>query len=333
MIPRILIIPPMRPWYMEAHAEYLIRHLSDEFFIEVAEVPYPPYENFIGRFPETSPFMRSPDDYDLIWPILPSHWGITEKEKYSKKVCMVWYQPNEGGYYEDLAGLAAATDKAEESMKNYPHHRVRFGVDTDLFKPFSMVCDDNLLHVGMVGTLLNPRRITPQIVNAFKGVEGVKLELFPNIAPRTEKELNEVGGDLSLIQSGDKFWPGLPNIYNRLDILLRVDSDPGYSFPVTEAAACGVPVITTDGGIDNIITDAGGGYLIKGNRDSYQADLDGLARQARDQVLFLKDKPELRKMMGQIGRSTVEKYFKWETVIPAWREFFREGVKNAHRNS
>ena len=85
---------------MEAHYEYLIRYLSDEFFIEQAQVPYPPYENFLDRFPETSPLERNPDDYDLIVPILPSHWGLADDqhEKYSKKVAVIMYEPGEGDW-------------------------------------------------------------------------------------------------------------------------------------------------------------------------------------------------------------------------------------------
>ena len=111
---KILIIPPL-PWYMSVHAEYLIRHLSDKFFIEVADVPYPPYENFLDRFPETNPYQRNPDDYDLLWPILPSHWVVTEKDKYAHKVATVFYQPNEGRF-EDMAVVGAATPMASKSL-------------------------------------------------------------------------------------------------------------------------------------------------------------------------------------------------------------------------
>ncbi len=319
----------MRPWYMEAHIEYLIRELSDEFFIEVADVPYPPYENFLDRFPDTSPFQRSPDDYDLVWPILSTHWGITEKDKYRKKTCLVWYQPNEGNYFDDLAGIAAATPFAKKSLEGKPHHDVFFGVDTNLFQPYGMVREDDLFHVGMVGTLLNPRRITPYMVDALKDVSGIRLMLFPNMTPRTQKELNEIGGRLDMIISGDKFWPGLPNIYNQLDVLIRPDSDPGYSFPVLEAMACGVPFISTDSGIDRQLADSGAGFLIEGDRASYQADLKGLAEKVRRKVIYLRDNIVPRRQMGIAGRREVLENWTWDRAIPLWREFFRSSLQNA----
>lgn len=333
MIPKILIVPPMKGWYMEAHAEYLIRYLSDEFFIEVADVPYPPYENFLNRFPETSPFQRSPDDYDLIFVMLPSHWVITEAEKYKHKVCEVWYQPGEGSW-EEIAAYGVATPLAEQSLQGRKKfHSLRFGIDTDLFKPIPMIREDDLLHVGMIGTLFNPRRIVPEVTKVLKDVEGIRLMYFPVGAPRDKKELDAMGGNLDYIVAGDKYWPGIPNLYNRLDILLRVDHDPGYSFPTLEAAACGVPVIATDSGIDHLVCEAGGGILLQGNRASYLEDLDGLANRIKEHVIYFRDNPEIRKKAGQRGRKFIENNFTWDKFILAWREFFREGVKNANRSS
>lgn len=320
------------PWYMEANAEYLVRYLSDEFFIEIATVPYPPYTNFLSRFPETNPFQRNPDDYDLLFPLLPTHWVIGDAEKYIHKLCLVWYQPNEGNWFENLAAIGAATPLAEVSLKDKKYHSLRFGVDTDLFKPIEMAREDDLFHVGMVGTLYNPRRITPQISKALGGIKGIRLMFFPNQTPRDQKELDAVGGSLNNIIAGDKRWTGLPNIYNRLDVLIRTDHDPGYSFPTLEAASCGVPVIVTNSGIDHLITEAGGGILIDGDRASYLEDLDKLANRVKEAVIFLKDNPGDRKAMGENARKAVLNQWQWKKFIPAWREFFREAVKNANSN-
>lgn len=329
MIKKILIIPPM-PWYMEAHAEYLIRYLSDEFFIEIADVPYPPYENFIARFPETYPFQRNPDDYDLLFPLLATHWVITMKEKYRHKIAQVWYQPDEADAHE-IAVLGAATPFTENSITNRPFHSLRFGIDTELFKPYKMVREDTLLHVGMVGNLLNPRRMTTEIVKALKDVPGIRLMLFLTKRPKTNHDMDFIGGmeTMEYIVSGEKIWCGLPNIYNRLDVLIRCDSDPGYSFPVLEAAACGVPVITTDSGVDSIIFEANGGLLIPGNRQYYLSHPEEVAKKVKEGVIFFRDNREIQKAMGFAGRKEITKNWQWDRFIPAWRDFFREGIKNA----
>ena len=334
MIPKILIIPPgiEGGWYMENHAEYLIRELSDEFFIEVADVPYPPYDDFLDRFPETNPFQRNPDDYDLLWPLLPTHWVVTDKDKYAHKTATVFYQPNEGRF-QDVAVVGAANPKAykELSDTNTKYFKLRFGVDINHFKPLLHKREDDLLHVGMVGNLYNPRRMVPDVVEVLKDVYGIKIMLFLNQAPQTDHDIDLLGGakNVKYIVSGSKGWAGLPNLYNRLDVLIRCDSDPGVSFPVMEAAACGVPVIATDSGIDHIITEAGGGYLIKGDRSYYQSNPTEVAEKVREHVIYFRDHPVERLKMGIKARLEIITNWTWEDQILEWREFFREGIKNA----
>jgi len=322
------------PWYMEAQAEYLIRHLSDEFFIEVADVPYPPYENFLDRFPETYPFQRSPDDYDLIVPLLATHWVVTEREKYRHKIGQIWYQPNEGDA-DNIAVIGATTPMAQESLRGRDFVSLRFGVDINHFRPLNMAKEDELLHVGMVGNLYNPRRMVPEVIKALKDLEGVRLMLFLGKRPLTLHDMDFLGGmeALKYIVAGEKDWAGLPNIYNRLDVLVRCDSDPGYSFPVLEAAACGVPVIATNSGIDHLITQAGGGLLIGGDRNYYLNNPTEVGRKVRDAVIFMRDNPRERRKMASDALTEIMYHWKWDNFEENWRKFFRIGIKNARRKN
>lgn len=339
-MPKILIIPPC-PWYMEVHGEYLKRYLSDEFIIDVADVPYPPYKDFLDRFPETNPFQRNPDDYDLLWPILPSHWVVTEKDKYAHKIATVFYQPNEGRY-NDVAVCASTTNISHEGFGDYPHHRLAFGVDTNLFKPLKFKREDSVMRVGMVGTLSNPRRMIKEVIAPLRDIKDIKVCLYTsNMINR--HDLDGMGGQdiLFNICGGGKSWPGMANIYNELDLLIRCDSDPGYPFPVMEAAACGVPVIATSQGLEHKITDAGGGFLIRADvedssgsgRAWYLDHPDEVAQRVREKVIWMRDHPTARKNMGYAARVVIEDQYTWDKHIPAWREFFREGVRRAHENS
>ena len=325
---KILIIPP-EPWYMEAHAEYLIRYLSDEFFMEMAYIPYPPYDNFLQRFPDTSPFSRNPNDYDLLWPIWPVKWGVSQDE-YHQKTAVVFYEPGEGRF-KDVAVVGATTPISEASIQGRSCHSLRFGVDTEMFKPYPMVREDNLLHVGMTGNLYNTRRMTTSVVSALSHLEGVRLMLFPKTAPRNQKELDDLGGNINVIVSGNKWFTGFPNVYNRLDVYLRCEQDLGYSFPTLEAASCGVPVIATNSGIDHLITQAGGGILIDGDRGVHMGTPEVTVEKVKQAVLWMRDNPDKRKEMGMKGRQEIEKNWTWDKFIPAWREFFKEGVTNAKR--
>lgn len=324
------------PWYMSAHFEYLIRYLSDEFFIEIADVPYPPYENFLDRYPETNPFQRSPDDYDLIMPMLATHWGITDRDKYARKTAIVMYEPGEGRH-QDVAVVGCTTPIVERECQ-VPYHSLRFGIDVNLFQPYPMVREDNLLHVGVIGTHINPRRQIKEAIVPLFDMPGVRFMFFPASWVNNGGNLEHVGGKefLNRVVAGDKYWPGLPNIYNRMDVLIRIDNSYGYSFPTLEAAACGVPVITTYQGIDHHITDVGGGLLLVPDdatnifRWPFNREKE-LVQKLKVAIEFVRDNPGERMAMGRQARKEVVNNWTWKKHIPAWRNFFREGIKNARR--
>lgn len=326
-------------WYMEAHYEYLIRYLSDEFFFEIADLPYPPYENFLNRWPETSPLQKNPDDFDLLVPILASHWGVTEREKYAHKMGIVQYEPGEGEWH-NVAVVGTTTPVADEALP-IPHHKLSFGIDTELFRPYPMTREDDLLHVGIVGTYVNPRRQIVEGIKPLFDMPGVRFMFFPsnwvnNGGHRERMDL--LGGKefLNRVVTGDKSWPGIPNVYNRLDVLVRIDNSYGFSFPTLEAAACAVPVIATYQGIDHFITEAGGGILLK-SKDSEKRwpfyHEEELVAKLRDAIEYLRDNKLERISMGVNGRLEVRKNWSWDKAkLDAWREFFREGIKNANKH-
>jgi glycosyltransferase involved in cell wall biosynthesis len=121
---------------------------------------------------------------------------------------------------------------------------------------------------------------------------------------------------------------------------MRTDQDPGISFPVLEAAACGVPCIATNGGIDHLFTEAGGGILIEADevnsygegRSWYIDHVDEVGKRFRNAIIWMRDHPEERKEMGRKAREEVMRNWTWEKLIPAWREFFREGIQNVRKN-
>lgn len=330
---KILFIPPgiQNGWYMENHYEYLIRYLSDEFFIEQAQVPYPPFENFLDRYPATNPLERNPEDYDLIVPLLPSHAGVPTTDEWFKKMAIVMYEPGEGhsAAAAHLAGATPYVDQANyEGRKCWP---VRFGVDTDIYKPYPMLREDDLLHVGIVGSHATPRRMIEEAIKPLYNLEGVRIMFFPSpwINNGDENVVEKLGGQefLKRCVSGNKRGVGIANMYNQLDVLIRCDASYGYSFPVMEAAACGVPVIATDCGIDHFITQAGGGILIEGNPLRFISEPDELRDKVRKAIIWMRDNPIKRGQMGKAGRAEVVKNWTWPRQIPAWRRFLREATR------
>ena len=167
-------------------------------------------------------------------------------------------------------------------------------------------------------------------------LQGVKIDLYPMSWPMNtrEDEIERMGGQAVLdnIIDGDKWWSGLPNLYNRMDIYIRCDINPGYQFSLLEAAACGVSIITTDPGLGKELSDVGGAVYIECQAGNWEPGvLAELAGKIREAVIDLRDHPKRRAQMGTKGRYFVLEKYRWEKLIPSWREFFRKGLENAKK--
>lgn len=318
MSKKILIIPARRH-VAEAYSEYLIRYLGDEFDIQMG---YPSLNN-------DSPLAKNADDFDLIYPHFDTHWFLDPPEKYVKKIVNVQFE---------LGGTRFPTVSActsEPVHKSFEHnHHLRFGIDTELFKPFKQP-KDKKLHVGFLGNIQTPRRYMKELVMPIADIEGVKLDIYPTtwVTPR-EDELERMGGQAVLdnIVDGDKVWSGLPNLYNRMDVYVRVDINPGYQYSLVEAAACGVPIVTTDPGLGKEICNAGGGIYVECKEGDWDPEvLKELSGRINKAIEELKDE-KTRKSMGMFGEGFTDNNYRWDIWIPKWREFFREGIANAENN-
>lgn len=316
-IPKILIIPARRH-IAEAYCEYLVRYLGDEFWIDIG---YPTIDN-------DSPLAKNPNDYDLIYPQFDSHWFLDE-EKYKHKVINVQFEPKPGPRFDTVT--ACTSDAVCKVIKHDFH--LRFGVDTELFKPFPQPRLDDKLHVGFIGNIQTPRRYIKELfIDPLVDLEGIKLDIYPTTwSPNTRKdEIEQMGGQTVIdnIVDGDKWFSGIPNIYNRMDVFIRCDIDHGYQFCVMEAAACGVPVICTDSGPAKEVTDAGGGICVGDPEGNWEeSNLAIYAQKIQDAVIYMRDHPEERKEMGKKGRFFIERNYTWDRQIDKWREFFRYAYK------
>ena len=331
MLPKILIIPARRH-ILEAYYEYIIRYLGDEFYFEMGYPPPPEYyHNIKENIPTgaTSPLEKNPDDFDLILPHFTTHFFLVPPEKYYHKMVLVYLEP--GGPQELMAALGASNVPCEDALGNFPHHKLRFGIDTHLFQPFPQIRLDEKIHVGFVGNIQTPRRYMKELFMPLKDLEGIKLDIYPSIWHKHTRpdEIESMGGQdmLDNIAGGDSWDIGLPNIYNRMDIYVRCDIDAGQQLSIGEAAACGVPVISTDPGIGKELADYGGGIYI----NATDRNLDRIREEIRKAVEDLRDDVDSRNRMGVLARTFILKNYTWKKHIPAWREFFREGLKNAKK--
>lgn len=174
------------------------------------------------------------------------------------------------------------------------------GVDTSFFRqaaaPTAAPPPPAPLRVGWAGSLNNH---TPQhrgvpnfIVPAVAAVEGVELCLAAREDHwRSAEEMRE--------------------FYQSLHVYVCASRSEGTPNPCLEAAACGLPVVTTAvGNMPELIRDGENGLFVT-------RDIDDIAAKLRR----LRDDPELRERLGQAARATVE-WWDWRHQAPHYAEMF-----------
>lgn len=101
-------------------------------------------------------------------------------------------------------------------------------------------------------------------------------------------------------------WDEVPQYYAMSDIVVVPSLQEAFGLVVSEALACGKPVIGTNvGGIPDQIIDGYNGFLVK------PRDPQAIA----ERIIYLIDNPDKAKRMGMNGRKIVEEKFSVEKRI------------------
>lgn len=170
------------------------------------------------------------------------------------------------------------------------------GVDTSFFVPPKKDSDTPVLAVGWAGSLTNQgnkRGYHDIIVPAVQSLEGVKLLT----AAREEKW---------------RTYEQMRDFYHQLDVYVCASVSESGPNPCLEAAASGVPVVTTPVGVMPELIESGvNGFFI-------ERTVESLAEKLR----LLRDDPALRKQMGQAARQTILGW-DWRHQAENYRQMFR----------
>lgn len=171
------------------------------------------------------------------------------------------------------------------------------GVDTNFFRPALESAPSTPLRVGWAGSLTNHssihRGVHEFIAPAVAAVEGVELCL----AAREDRWRN-----------ADE----MREFYQSLHVYVCVSLSEGTPNPCLEAAACGLPIVTTPvGNMPELIRDGENGLFVT-------RDVDDIAAKLRR----LRDAPELRERMGHSARQSVEEAWDWRDQANHYAEMF-----------
>jgi glycosyltransferase involved in cell wall biosynthesis len=178
------------------------------------------------------------------------------------------------------------------------------GVDTGFFRPPAAAgpptppAPPRSLRAGWAGSLSNQgaehRGVDQFIAPAVAAVAGAELRL----AVREEQ------------------WRGpqeMLDFYHSLDVYVCASRTEGTPNPCLEAAACGLPVITTRvGNMPELIRDGENGFLV-------ERDVDAIA----GKLARLRDDPRLRERLGRAARKTVVRSWDWRRRAAGYEAMLR----------
>ena len=172
------------------------------------------------------------------------------------------------------------------------------GVDTGFFQPAEVRTPGRSLRVGWTGSLQNQTA-------EHRGVHEF-------IAPAVEA----AGAELRLAVREEKWRDRdeMLDFYHSLDVYVCVSRTEGTPNPCLEAAACGLPVVTTRvGNMPELIRDGENGFFVE--RDA--ADI-------AEKLRWLRDDPGLRDCLGRAARATAAESWDWRRQAARYEAMFRE---------
>jgi glycosyltransferase involved in cell wall biosynthesis len=104
----------------------------------------------------------------------------------------------------------------------------------------------------------------------------------------------------------------MPLVYSAADVFLGTSLEEAFGQTLSEASACGVPIVAfRAGGVPEVARDGLNARLVD------PPDADGLVRE----VQGLRRDPEARQALGRAGRSLVEAEFTLEKQVERWTRF------------
>lgn len=108
----------------------------------------------------------------------------------------------------------------------------------------------------------------------------------------------------------------VPQVLNQGDIFLNTTRYESFGVSVMEAAACGLPIVTTNAGELS--------YLWRDNHDALVVDVCDASAMA-DAIRRLLTEPELAGRLSINARCKAES-FEWLIILPQWEKIFQEAV-------
>jgi glycosyltransferase involved in cell wall biosynthesis len=225
--------------------------------------------------------------------------------------------------------LTVSRDSAEEiirafSVKPEKISVVYNGIDTDVFRPLPGIKkkENSLIFVGNVE---DRKKGMVYLLKALTLTRNkVHLTVVDGGAPNRRyvtKWIDNFGLNDRVHFTGKISGERLIELYSLSQVAVSPSLYEGFGFPAAEAMACGLPLISSDGGAlpEVVGRNMETGFIVKA-RDPYQL---------AEAIDFLIDNPEIRENMGRAARTRIRDTFTWEKAARSTAAMYQE-VINAY---
>ena len=179
------------------------------------------------------------------------------------------------------------------------------GIDTNTFKPIPDIAREPFTLITTASAdqpLKGTQHLMPALAELVDRFPNIRLIMIgkPKAGGKTEKliERHNLSARLELVH-------GIPTheivrLYARSSVAIVPSEYEGFGLPAGEAMACGVPVVSTDGGaLPEVVGDAG---VVVPAKDP---------KAIADAVAALLNNDERRLGLGEAGRARIEQQFSW----------------------
>jgi glycosyltransferase involved in cell wall biosynthesis len=202
-------------------------------------------------------------------------------------------------------------------------HVVPNGINTDYFYPLPLVkrADHQILVTNSADTPLKGLRFLLEAVASISKERELHVVVIGK--PKKNGEIEHLIRELAL---GDRVrftgrieYNEFARYYAEATMAVVPSLYEGFGMPAGEAMACGVPVISTEGGALPEVVGEAGILVPPGNSNSL-----------RSAILSLLDNPERRRRLGEAGLARVRTLLTWRNAARKTVEVYREAI-DAHR--
>jgi len=185
--------------------------------------------------------------------------------------------------------------------QHFPVVHTKYTCDLEMFYPEKKKQNDKIV-IGWTGSLTN-----------HPGKRGYHEFIKPITDEISEFELKVQDGSVNPITDDNK----MREFYNSLDLYIVASRSEGTPRPAIEAAACGVPVISTDVGIiPELLVEGVNGFIVE---RTYE--------QIKTKLQWIVNNRDILPQMGKNIRQKMEEEFNWENLIYQWTDFLQYSIE------